>query len=210
MAVPKLKAEIRNESGRRNSNKLRVSGYTPGVIYSHGEETQTIRLETLELNKLFNRYGETGRIEIELEGETVSALIKEVQRDPVKASVLHADFQRLSADVPVRIRVPISIQGREAVEEATRGVVEQQLMEVELQCLPKYIPQYITVDVSSLDFGQNIVLSDLDIAKDENYEMFTELSEVIVSLTASSKVEEPEEETEVPIYESEKSILEEE
>lgn len=191
MAVPKLKAEIRNNIGGKNSNKLRAAGYVPGVIYSAGEDTKKIKLETQELNKILNKYGSTGRIEVELEGEPVSVLIKEVQRHPIKDFVLHMDFQRLSADTKVRLRIPVVIQGRETVETATSGVVEQQLMEVELQCLPKYIPQYVTVDVSSLDFGEVIKLSDLDISKDENYEVFTELDEVIVTLSASSKHEEP-------------------
>ncbi len=208
MAVPKLKAEIRNNVGRRNCNKLRASGYVPGVIYGNEEDTKAIKLETQELNRILNKYGSTGTIEIELQGEAVPVLIKEVQRHPIKDIVLHTDFQKLSADKKVRLRIPVVIQGRESVEAATSGVIEQQLMEVELQCLPKYIPQYITVDVSNLNFGDVIKLSDLDIAKDENYELFTDLDELIVSLTASSKHEEHEEKA-VPIYESEKSILDE-
>ncbi len=208
MAVPKLKAEIRSNVGRRNCNKLRTSGYVPGVIYGNGEDTKAIKLETQELNRILNKHGSTGTIEIELQGEAVTVLIKEVQRHPIKDVVLHTDFQKLSADKKVRLRIPVVIQGRESVEVATSGVIEQQLMEVELQCLPKYIPQYIAVDVSNLNFGDVIKLSDLDIAKDENYELFTDLDELIVSLTASSKHEELEEKA-VPIYESEKSILDE-
>ncbi|WP_352420345.1 50S ribosomal protein L25 [Proteiniborus sp.] len=206
MVAPKLKAEVRNNAGRRNCNKLRASGYVPGVIYGHGEDTKAIKLDKQELNKILSKHGSTGTIELEIASELVPVLIKEVQRDPIKDFVLHADFQKLSADKKVRVRIPIAIQGRELVETRTSGVVEQQLMEVELQCLPRYIPQYITVDASNLEFGDIIKLSDLDIAKDENYEIFTELDEVIVSLTASSKHEEVEEK-EVPIYESEKSIL---
>lgn len=206
MNEPKLKAEVRNNAGRRNSNKLRNSGYIPGVIYSHGEETQSIKLEDRMLNKVLNKHGSTGTLELEIAGELVPVLIKEVQRDPIKDIVLHADFQKLSADKKVRLRIPLAIQGREFVEARTSGVIEQQLMEIELQCLPKFIPQYFAIDVSKLEFGDVIKISDLDVTKDENYEVFTDLDEIIVSLTASSKHEEVEEK-EVPIYESNKSIL---
>ncbi|WIV12325.1 50S ribosomal protein L25 [Proteiniborus sp. MB09-C3] len=208
MKEAKLKAEIRNNAGRRNCSKLRAEGYIPGVIYSQGEDTQSIKLENKELNRIINRYGSTGTIDLEIADEITPVLIKEVQRHPIKDIVLHVDFQKLSADKKVRLRIPVAVQGRESVEVRTSGVIEQQLMEVELQCLPKFIPQYVTVDVSNLEFGDVIKLSDLDISKDENYEIFTELDEVIVSLTASSKHEEVEEK-EVPIYESEKSILDE-
>lgn len=208
MAVPKIKAEIRNNNaGRRNCNRLRASGYVPGVVYGQGEDTKAIKLEKQELDRILSKYGSTGTIELELEGELVPVLIKEVQRHPIKDIVLHTDFQKLSADKKVRLRIPVAIQGREFVETRTSGVVEQQLMEVELQCLPKYIPQHIIVDVSNLEFGDVIKLSDLDISKDENYEIFTDIDELIVSLTASTKHEEETEEKEVPIYESEKSIL---
>lgn len=203
----KLRAEVReNDIGRRKCSKLRASGYVPGVLYGHGEETKPIKLEDRILNKVLNRYGSTRTFELEIAGELVPVLIKEVQKDPIKDVVLHADFQKLSEDKKVRLRIPVAIQGRELAESRTSGVVEQQLMEIELQCLPKFLPQYITVDVSNLEFGDVIKVSDLDVAKDENYEIFTDLDEIVVSLTASSKVEE-EEERKVPIYESDKSIL---
>lgn len=207
MVVPKLKAEVRSEVGGSGLRKLRASGYVPAVLYGNGEKTETIKLETQAFIKLLGKQGSAGTFELELDGNSIPVLVKEVQRHPTKNMVLHADFQRISADKKVRLRIPVVIQNREFAESKTSGVVEQQLMEVELQCLPKYIPQYIAVDASKLEFGDLIKLSDLDIYKDENYEFFTEPDEVIVSLTASNKQAEEEEEKEAPIYESDKSIL---
>jgi len=206
MAIPKLKAEIRSSAGSRNSIKLRNEGFIPGVLYGHKKETKPIKVNKLELQKLLNRYGNTGTINLEIENNIVPVLIKEIQKHIIKDNVLHLDLQQLSEDKKVKLRVPIIIQGREKVETST-SVIEQQLMEVELQCLPKYIPQSIVVDVSELKFGEIVTVNDLDIAKDENYEILTELNEVVASLTASSKSEEPVEEKTVPIYESTKSIL---
>ena len=206
MATPKLKAEIRNGAGRRSSIKLRNEGFIPGVIYGQNKETKPIKINKLELQKLLNRYGSTGAINVEFEGNIVPVLIKEIQRDIIKDYVLHLDLQQLSEDKKVKLRVPIVIQGRERVETAT-SVVEQQLMEMELQCLPKYILQSVPVDVSKLSFGKSVTVNDLDIAKNENFEILTELNEVVVSLTAASKDEEIVTEKAVPIYESKKSIL---
>jgi large subunit ribosomal protein L25 len=116
-------------------------------------------------------------------------LIKETQKDPIKGDVLHLDLQQLSADTKIKLRVPVIIQGREKAE-TTDTVLQQQLMEIELQCLPKYIPQSIQVDVSELKLGENITIGDLDIAKDANYEILTDLGEVITSLTAAQVEEE--------------------
>lgn len=207
MAIPKLKAEIRTKAGRRNSIRLRNEGFIPGVIYSQGEETKQIKFSRKEVQKMLSNYGETGTIDVELEGNTVPVLIKEIQKHVILDSVLHLDLQQLSEDKKVKLRVPVVIQGREKVETSS-SVVEQQLMEIEIQCFPKYIPQHAVVDVSNLEHGNSITLSELDIAKDENIEVLSDINEVIVSLTASSKAEEVEEKT-VPIYESEKSILEE-
>ena len=77
--------------------------------------------------------------------------------------------------------------------------MQQQTMDIELQCLPKYIPQVIRLDVSQLKFGENITIGDLDIAKDDNYEILSDLGEVIVSLIAAHAVEEEEEETDIDL-----------
>ena len=207
MAVPKLKAEVRNEAGRRHSIRLRNEGFVPGVIYSQGKETKPIKINKNELQKMLNRYGDTGTIDVDLEGKTISVLIKEIQRHVLHNSVLHLDLQQLSDDKKVKLRVPIVIQGRENVETST-SVVEQQLMEVEIQCLPKFIPQHAIVDVSNLEYGNSILLSELDISNDENIEVLSDADEVVVSLTSTSKMEETVEK-EVPIYESDKSILDE-
>jgi large subunit ribosomal protein L25 len=189
MATRMIKAELRDSENRKDAGKLRNEGYVPGVVYSQGKETKSIKVNKIELQRFLSRYGSTGAIDVELDGDTISVLIKETQKDPIKGDVLHLDLQQLSADTKIKLRVPVIIQGREKAE-TTDTVLQQQLMEIELQCLPKYIPQSIQVDVSELKLGENITIGDLDIAKDANYEILTDLGEVITSLTAAQVEEE--------------------
>ncbi|NLC42655.1 MAG: 50S ribosomal protein L25 [Clostridiales bacterium] len=194
MATPMIKAELRDSVNRKNAGKLRNEGYVPGVIYSQGKETKSIKIDKIELQRFLSRHGSTGAIDVELEGTTVPVLIKETQKDAIKGDVLHLDMQQLSADTKIKLRVPVVIQGRE-IAETVDTVLQQQLMEIELQCLPMYIPQSVQVDVSELKFGENITIGDLDIAKDENIEILSDLGDVIASLTAAH-VEEEEEDAE--------------
>jgi len=204
MESPKLKAEIRDDWGRRNSKKLRNQGFIPGVIYGHSKETKPVKVNRLELQKLFNRYGNARTINLELEGQTVPVIIREVQNHIIKENLLHIDFQQLSENEKIRVCIPVILSGREKVEASTT-VVQQQIMELELQCLPKYIPQSVVVNVSGLELGHSIKINDLDIANNENIEILDDITKIVVSLIASSKSEEPVEQDSIPIYESDKN-----
>ncbi|NLB41648.1 MAG: 50S ribosomal protein L25 [Clostridiales bacterium] len=195
MSTPMIKAELRDSVNRKNAGKLRSEGYVPGVIYSQGKETKSIKLDKIELQRFLSRHGSTGAIDVELEGNTILALIKETQKDAIKGDILHLDMQQLSADTKIKLRVPIVIQGREKAE-SIDTVLQQQLAEIELQCLPMYIPQSVHVDVSELEFGETITIGDLDIAKDANIEILSDLSEVIASLTAAHVEQEDDDEAE--------------
>ncbi|MTI48799.1 50S ribosomal protein L25 [Sporosalibacterium faouarense] len=207
MSIPKLKVELREGNGKRSANKLRREGFVPAVIYGHNKETKTIKVNNNELEKILKRHGHSGTINIELEKEQVSAIIKEIQKGVVKEGVLHVDFQQLSAGEKIKMAIPINLVGKEKVETSST-IVQQQISELEIQCLPKDIPQSITADVSNLEVGKSLEVGDLEIAKDDNIEILNEESEIVASLTSATR-EEVEEEVESPIYETEKSILEE-
>ena len=188
MTTPMLKAELRNSEDIRKASRIRNEGFVPGVIYSSGEETKSVKLDGNDLHRYLNKFGSTGTVDVELEGKAVPVLIKEIQRHATKGNVMHLDLQRLSEDTIVKLRVPVTILGRELVE-TKEAVIRQQLMDIELQCLPKYIPQVIQVDVSGLKIGDSITVNDLDFAKDENYEILTNLDEQIASLATTLKVD---------------------
>ncbi len=162
------------------------------------------RLKEIELSKVLNKFGSGSTINLNLNGEVIPAIIKEVQKDIIKDNLLHIDFQQLSEDEEIKVFVPVVLVGKGKVENSTT-IIQQQIMELEIRCLPKYIPSSIEVDVSNLKFGDSITVGDLNLG--ENIEILHDEDEVIASLTANSKYEELEEDKDVPIYESNKSIL---
>ncbi|WP_069650444.1 50S ribosomal protein L25 [Caloranaerobacter ferrireducens] len=204
MAAPKLNVELRNGGGRRYSIKLRKDGFIPGVIYGHNKETRSIKLNEIETLKVLKRFGSGSTVNLNLNGEVIPAIIKEIQKDIIKDNLLHIDFQQLSEDEEIKVFVPIVLLGKGKVESSTT-IIQQQIMELEIRCLPKYIPNSVEVDVSNLKFGDSITVGDLNLG--ENIEILHDENEVIASLTANSKYEELEDDKDVPIYESDKSIL---
>lgn len=206
MAIPKLNVMTREGNGKKSSQKLRKEGFVPGIIYGHNKETKSIKMDGQLLQKLLNRYGESGTVNLEIDGEIKPTIIKEVQRGIVKSGVVHIDFQELSAGEKIKMTVHITLVGKEKVESSST-IIQQQLSELDIQCLPKDIPQGITVDVSQLEIGNSLTVADMDIYKDPNIEVLNDETEVVTSLTSVSNQTEEQEEDSLPIYESEDSIL---
>lgn len=208
MGAPKLMVDLRDNSGKNYAVRLRKDNLVPGVMYGREKETKLLKVNKFELQKFINRYGYSSSLNLELDGKTIPAIIKEVQMDTIKDEFLHVDFQQLTAGEKIKISIPIVLIGKEKIEDRT-AIIQQQLDELEIQCLPQDIPQAISLNVSSMKFGEALTVGDLDVAKDEKIEILNELTETIVSLTAANRAEKTdEEEEEVSIYESEKSILE--
>ena len=131
-------------------------------------------------------------IDLEIEGETFPTLIKEVQEHPFKDQYLHVDFQKVDMNKPVKVIVPIVLTGKENIK-LQPSVLVQQLDEIEIECLPKYIPESAQVDVSNIDFNTPIYVSDLDVSKNENITVLEEPDVLVATLVTAAKVEEEEE-----------------
>ena len=214
MADVKLSAEIRQEIGKNRSNQLRHEDYLPGIIYGKGKETKAIKVRKPDFEKLVRKHGYSSLIELEVEGETSPAIIKEVQNHPVKGNFLHVDFQLLNMDEKIKLTLPISIVGRENVESA-ETILIQQLNEIDIECLPGSIPQSIVADVSNVDLNTPFFVEDLEISKDDSITIFRDPTDVIASLTIPTvQVEEEDEDEELPevevIGEEEKEVESEE
>lgn len=197
MAAIKIQVEKRTGLGKNKVDKLRDKDLVPGVLYGKGEETKHIQVDRRMLEKVYKSAGMSTLIDLEFEGEVVPVLIKEVQIHPFKNEYLHVDFQKLNMDETVKLTLPITLVGRENIKQQP-SVLIQQLDEIEIECLPKDIPEDIVVDVSNIDFNTPIFVSDLEIFNNENIVVFREADDVIASLI------EPTEE----IIEEEEEVLE--
>ena len=166
MADNALTIEMRDGAGKGVARKLRAAGRIPAVFYGKREGSVPIMLDprTLRLlidksdagmNTLFNLHVEGGGV---LEGKTV--LIKELQRDPVLGSYLHADLYAVDLENTIEVSVPIHVTGRAAGVELG-GILDHALRELELECLPRAIPKQVVLDVSALEIGDSLHVRDI-------------------------------------------------
>ena len=193
MSSIKMNIESRTGIGSNHVNKLRREDVIPGVIYKRGEDTKAVQVNKKEFERVYRQAGTTGLISLEVDGEKAVVIIKDLQMHPVKNEYLHIDFQELSMDETVRMFVPINLINRENIR-LQPSVLAQLIDEIEIECLPGNIPSSADFDVIDLDFTTPVLVEDLDIAKDDTITIWTELDEVVCTLTEPTYDEEAEDE----------------
>ncbi|MCT4605509.1 MAG: 50S ribosomal protein L25 [Marinisporobacter sp.] len=193
MGMPLLKVKEREGTKKKALKKMRREGFVPAVVYGNSKKTQEIKLNKQELDKILNRYGVGSSVQLDLGGKLRLTIIKDIQRHITKLHVLHIDLQELDENKKVKVKLPIHLINKSAVESAT-AVIQQQMTELEIHTLPKYLPQSIEVDVANMEFGEPLTVKDLLIFNDEYIEVLNDEDEIIALLAASTKIEEKEEE----------------
>ena len=186
-----LKAKKRDISTKGALNQLRKSGFVPGIYYSKGKEQITFSVDEVSLNK-FVFTSETGIIQLSFDGEEqLGCVIKDIQFDPVTDKVVHFDVQGVTLGQLLQIELPISLVGS-AIGVKDGGILQEQTHKLEVECLPRDIPQHIEVDISGLKIGESIHVRDLKLDK---IEILNSEDTVIVSIV-HPKVEEASESSE--------------
>ena len=161
-----VEAEPRVAQGTGASRRLRRTGKIPAIIYGGNDGPQNITISHNELLKQLKVEAFYAHIlTIELEGKKVQAVLKDLQRHPVRDEVYHADFQRVVADQMLRKSVPLHFIGEDVAPgiKLGGGMIEHFINEVEIECLPADLPEFISVDVSKLALGEVIHLADLSL-----------------------------------------------
>jgi large subunit ribosomal protein L25 len=162
----KLNVQPRSQQGRNAVKKIKSAGFVPAVIYGKRETPVSLQVSAREIEDLLNHAtGENVLVELEMGGEGQSrlALIQEVQHHPVRRNVLHVDFHAVNPNEALHAHVPIEVRGEAAGVKNRGGLLELNLHSLEVECLPKDLPECIVVDVSPLDLGQAIHISDLQL-----------------------------------------------
>lgn len=162
MANATLAAELRTETGKGVARKLRAAGRVPAVIYGHNREPQSLTVDGRELGRLLDKItaGSTV-VELAVDGKTARTLIREIQRHPVKRTLVHVDFQELVAGEKVTVQCPLVFVGTPEGVRNQGGIFEEILREVSISVDPASIPNHIDVDVSKLTIGHPIHVRDL-------------------------------------------------
>ena len=191
MADLVLNANKREATGKNKVNKLRQEEVIPGVIYAKGEDNLNVQFTTREFDKVLRQAGTSTIITLDIDGDAKDVLIKDYQTHPYKNQYLHVDFQAINQNETIRVNVPVILLGRDDID-VDNSVLVQNMDNVDVECLPKYIPQTAEVDIADFQIGDNRTVADLDIAKDENITVLAEDDEVVCSLQEVAEEEIPE------------------
>jgi large subunit ribosomal protein L25 len=162
----KLKAEPRTNVGRSAVRKLKARGIIPAVIYGAKDKPQPLQLAARDINALMSHAaGENVLVELEIAGEKSSrtALVQEVQHTPVGGDIRHVDFHAISMDDTIQAEVPLEPVGTANGVKNFGGLLEQSLRVLTLECLPRDLPDRITVDISQLNIGDSIHVRDIQL-----------------------------------------------
>ena len=160
-----LNAQARTDLGKGASRRLRHAANIPAVVYGGSKPAESVTILAKEIAKLFeNEAAYSHVIELNVGGKKQNVIIKALQRHPSKGHVLHADFVRVVAGQKLTAIVPVHFVGEEAPVKKG-GEISHVLNEIEVTCLPKDLPEFIEVDLSALEIGAIVHLSDLKAPK---------------------------------------------
>jgi large subunit ribosomal protein L25 len=155
-------AEERSGSGKGFNRKLRATGRIPAVVYGRGKATRAVTLDPIALSKLLksSQLGINTLIDLKIGKTETVVLVREIQRQPVGGAYVHADLYEVDLQQAIQVRVPLHVVGKaKGVENG--GLLDHPLRDVEIECLPRAIPDQVVVDVSDLDVGDSIHVRDL-------------------------------------------------
>jgi large subunit ribosomal protein L25 len=165
---PKLKAQTRTGAGRTVVKQIRREGSVPANIYAKGELPQNLQIDKKEItNLLAHATSEHVLVDLEIhsgkEKTSRLALIQEVQHHPLRGDVVHVDFHAVRADEKIHAAVPVEPVGEANGVKNFGGIMEVAIHELEVECLPKDLPEIIRIDVTALGLGQAIHVRDLQL-----------------------------------------------
>jgi large subunit ribosomal protein L25 len=160
----KVVAFARTQQGTGASRRLRNAGQTPGIIYGGAAAPELIALDGNALYHALKKEAFHGSIlDLELDGKAQKVLLRDFQMHAYKQLVLHADFQRVDASQPIHTKIALHFINAEIspAVKLSGAIVSHVLNELDVSCLPGQLPEYITVDLSTLEAGQSIHVSQL-------------------------------------------------
>jgi len=192
MEVAELKAQVRKGSGKGVTRKLRASGSIPAVLYGSGSDSTPLSIQSSDLVDLLRtEKGEAGFIKLIIQGEGKSleklSMIKELQTNPVTHTLIHADFYEIRMDHKLTVDVPIHLIGQPIGVEMG-GEIHQFKRDLKVSCLPSAMPKFVELDISGLDIGNTLRVTDVKLA--EGVEILDSDDAQIISVVAKRAIEE--------------------
>jgi large subunit ribosomal protein L25 len=193
-----VNAELRTDLGKGASRRLRRTGRLPGILYGAHKEPTMISLPHNEMvHHLQDESFYSNLLTLKLGDDQETVVLKDLQRHPAKPFILHADFQRVQADEKIRLNVPLHfINEAKCPGVKAGGKISHQLTDVEITCLPKDLPEFIEVDMSEMEVGDALHLSELKLPPGVEYPSSEGEDYIVVNIHTGHGGEEEEEEGE--------------
>lgn len=198
METVKLSAQYRERSSKGAVRALRRNGETPAVLYGKGVGNMLIKVPTKDLEYILSNHiiGST-LIDLDVakgdQRESYLVMCREVQRDPIRRELLHADFFQIELNQEIETEIPVVLVG-ESQGVKKGGILQHMLREVTVSCLPTKLPEQIEIDISELDIGEQVTVGDLKAP--EGVQILSDPESVIALIVAPTLEEEVTEEEE--------------
>jgi len=185
METTKLKASERKDFSKSETRRIRNEGFIPGVFYSKNNQLIHINVADKAINPLVFT-AKTHLISLELEGhDEYECIIKDVQFHPVTDKVIHFDLLGLTKGEKIKLEIPVQLVGS-PVGLKEGGVIQHVMHKIEVECLPRHIPEHITIDISGLNLNDSVHISDL---KYDDIE-FTDSQDSLIVQVTHAKIKE--------------------
>ena len=206
-----IKGEKRELFGKNEARRVRSKGRLPAILYGKGIENVPLILEKKDIFSILkSETGENTIFKIAFDSEKIDTMIKDFQLDPVTDEILHVDLVHIAMDKEIRVTVPFNLIGEAVGVKSEGGFVDFITREVEIECLPKNIPESIEVDISGLHLNQTLKIE--DVVPPEGVKIIDEPHSLVVLIGAPTKeeelvAEEVEEEEEIIAKEEEPELI---
>lgn len=189
MAIVPLEGQVRPGTGKGPARSARRAGMIPGVIYGAGEKPTALAVPKKEFELAVKNAGSNVIVALKL-GKTAeqTAIIREVQRDPISHDIIHLDFHHISLTEKVTVEVTVHLVGTPDGVKNGGGILEHITRTIEIECLPTQIPGHLEADVSALGIGDSIHVRDLVIA---NAEVLSDPDTTIATVVPPTVMTEP-------------------
>ncbi len=190
-----LAAETRAGLGKGPARQSRRDGRIPAVIYGPETEPKAIAIDQKTFKAAIRSVsGASTLIDLDIDGKKSKVIMREVQRDPVTSEIIHVDFHAVSMTKPINVAVPIHVVGSAIGVKRDGGILQINMRELEVLCLPNQIPERIDVDVTELAIGDSIHVKNLTLPEDINVVADSTRTVLVIGAPTVVKVDEPTEE----------------
>lgn len=187
MAVIQLKGTKREQLGKGGARKARAAGQIPGVLYGHGEDPVPVAVDSKDFEiALRGHKGGNAIVNLNVGKGDVTALLRDVQLDPLSRRIIHLDFQHISLTEQIVVEVALHFVGTPIGVKDGGGILEHLVRTLEVRCLPTAIPPSIDVDVTALNIGQNLHVRDITVS---GFEIVTDPEVTIAAVVAPAAEE---------------------